>query len=152
MCVCDLDADAAAYTQRFRDPRHLTLRRHFDTQLPCRRHTQTSCKTSSVSVCARARACVSLTHPHHRTAFLTLLPAFLRFALVVVDDGDSRVLVGHLAPAVLPQTHHRALINRDELDASLKTGHKDTESHNHADVAIYKTPKTKDFIFFNKLL
>lgn len=39
----------------------------------------------------------TLTHAHHRTALLALLTTFLGLALVVVHDGDSGVLVGHLA-------------------------------------------------------
>lgn len=47
VCVCerDLNADAAAYTQRFGDPHNLTLGRHFNTQLSCRRDGQTRVRT-----------------------------------------------------------------------------------------------------------
>lgn len=37
----------------------------------------------------------SLTHTDHRAALLALLTTFLRFAFVVVDDGDPDVLIRH---------------------------------------------------------
>lgn len=36
-----------------------------------------------------------LTHTDHRAALLALLTAFLRFAFVVVDDGDPGVFIRH---------------------------------------------------------
>lgn len=56
---------------------------------------QTPVNTSSSHLCPHPDL-VSLTHADDRAALLALLATFLRFAFVVVDDGDPGVFVGHV--------------------------------------------------------
>lgn len=62
-----LDADTATNAQLLGQRGDLRQRRHLNAQLA---------------------------HTHHRTGLFALLPASLRLALVLADNGDTRLLVG----------------------------------------------------------
>lgn len=63
--------------------------------LPVNTHSSFKKHLSLVLVCAAGTLLSTLTHTDDRAALLALLTAFLRFAFVMVDDGDPGVLIRH---------------------------------------------------------